>query len=204
MGLFKKRKDHWIIGTARVVSVNQLPRSGTSTNLRADVVVEAPGVQPYAMQYKELVVSIKKFPDPGTVLPVRINPDDHTDIDVLWDDVPTHKDLARQQAEQLAASLRGQPLPPPPGTLATGAGSVPSGVEDIVQQIHRLYPDAQVQYGAPPPMSAPPMVKVTASDTGGDPVERLEKLATLHANGIIDDAQFAQLRTQILGQAGLG
>ena len=49
-----------------------------------------------------------------------------------------------------------------------------------------------------------PQFVVSASDSGGDPVERLEKLAELHASGIIDDAQFAALREQILGQAELG
>lgn len=49
-----------------------------------------------------------------------------------------------------------------------------------------------------------PQFVVSASDSGDDPVERLEKLAELHASGIIDDAQFAALREQILGQAGLG
>lgn len=49
-----------------------------------------------------------------------------------------------------------------------------------------------------------PQFVVSASDSGGDPVERLEKLVKLHASGIIDDAQFAALREQILGQAGLG
>lgn len=49
-----------------------------------------------------------------------------------------------------------------------------------------------------------PQFVVGASDSGDDPVERLEKLAELHASGIIDDAQFAALREQILGQAGLG
>lgn len=161
MGLFRKRKDHWIVGTARVVSVNRLPRSGTSTSLRAEVVVQAPGIEPFAMEYKELVVSISKFPAHGTVLPVRIDPDDHRDIDVLWDEVPTHQDAARHQAEQLAATMRAS-------------------------------------------AEAAPTVQVTASDTGGDPVERLEKLAALHAAGVIDDAQFAALKQQILGQAGLG
>lgn len=42
-----------------------------------------------------------------------------------------------------------------------------------------------------------------ADQSDADPVERLEKLAKLHAAGIVDDAQFAQLEAQILGQAGL-
>lgn len=175
MGLFKKRKDHWIVGRAQVVSVNHVPDSATSTNLRADVVVEAPGVPAFAMEYKEWLVSISKFPSPGSVLPVRINPDDHTDIEVLWDEVSKHADVAREQAALMAEMMRNQSQQQHPmGTTMPSAGALQ------------------------------PQFVVSASDSGGDPVERLEKLAKLHASGIIDDAQFAALREQILGQAGLG
>ncbi len=54
------------------------------------------------MEYKEWLVSISKFPSPGSVLPVRINPDDHTDIEVLWDEVPKQADVAREQAALMA------------------------------------------------------------------------------------------------------
>ncbi|MFT4128082.1 MAG: SHOCT domain-containing protein [Gordonia sp. (in: high G+C Gram-positive bacteria)] len=49
----------------------------------------------------------------------------------------------------------------------------------------------------------PPNVSVVAGQTGADPVQRLEKLAGLRDAGIVTDDQFAQLRAQILEQAGL-
>lgn len=201
MGLFRKRKDDWPRGTAHVVSVNRLPRSGTSTSLRADVVVQAPGIAPFPTEYKELVVSISKFPAPGTVLPVRINPNDYHDIDVLWDEVPTHHDVARQQAAQLAATMRAGDENPS-GQQTPTPSDAPPGAGDIVRLVQHLSPDAEVHIGTPP-AAGPPTVNVTASNSDADPVERLEKLAALHANGIIDDTQFAALKAQILGQAGL-
>ena len=92
----------------------------------------------------------------------------------LWDEVPKHADVAREQAALMAEIMRNQ------------------------SQQHPMVP-AMTSAGA-----APPQFAVSASDSGSDPVERLEKLAKLHASGIIDDAQFAALREQILGQAGLG
>jgi hypothetical protein len=87
-------------------------------------------------------------------------------------------------------------------------GSDVSADTDVVSQLLRMFPDAQVVVGTEPP--APPSAvsddgrpRVVASQSDADPVERLEKLAALHASGIVDDAQFAALRDQILGQAGL-
>ena len=54
-----------------------------------------------------------------------------------------------------------------------------------------------------PPAGPPGGVKVAASQSDADPVERLEKLARLRDAGVVDQAQFEQLRAQILGQAGL-
>ena len=177
MGLFRRRKNDWIRASAHVVSVNRPPHNAGSTNLRAQLMVHAPGVEAYATEYKELVVRMSKFPNPGTVLPVRIDPDDRHNLDVLWGEVPSNRDLARQQAEQMAEVMRSQ-------AQAQGSDGRWSG-----------------PVGSPPP--GPPQVTVLASNADGDPVERLEKLATLHASGIIDDEQLAALRAQVLGQAGL-
>jgi hypothetical protein len=203
--VFGRRKKQWIHGTARVVGVNRPPHAATHSSLTADVVVEAPGLAPYATEYKELVVSISKWPSPGSVLPVLVNPKDHTDLDVRWDEVKTGDELSREQAERLAEALRS-------GNTQTGLTSMPgshvSAETDVVAQLLRMFPDAQVTVGsespAPPDTaSAPGLPRVVASHSDADPVERLEKLAALHASGIVDDAQFAALRDQILGQAGL-
>jgi hypothetical protein len=102
----------------------------------------------------------------------------------------------------------------------------------MVSQLQQMFPGAVVNVGtdpavpgpppgspaAPPPIApaAPPTpsatpptgppaggVSVVASRSDGDPVERLEKLARLRDAGVVDQAQFEQLRAQILEQAGL-
>lgn len=171
--MFGRRKKNWIRATAQVVGVTRPPHAATHGRLVADVVVQAPGTAPYATEYKELIVSVSKWPAPGETLPVIVNPRDQSDLEVLWNEVQTGDDASRARAEQLAASLRSQSVAPP------NESSIPMTVEGAV-------------------------VNVVASQSDADPVERLAKLAQLHAAGVVDDAQFAALREQILGQAGLG
>ena len=230
MGLFGRKRKDGVRGTARVMSLNHAPHA-THGSLRATLVVEAPGIPAFTHVYKKFGARVDKWPDPGDVLPVAIDPDDHGNLDVLWDEIPTTRDAAAQEAEQLAAFLRlqqaaagGHPPPggyPPPGGTPGGtdlAGA--AGVGDMVSQLQQMFPGAVVSVGtepadagawggpAPgvpgaPPAGPPGGVKVVASQSDADPVERLEKLARLRDAGVVDQAQFEQLRAQILGQAGL-
>ena len=211
--MFGRRKKDWLRGTARVVGVNRPPHAATHSSLSADVVVEAPGLPAYATEYKELIVSISKWPAPGEVLPVLINPKDHNDLDVVWDDVKTGAEASRERAEQMAEAMR-------TGSQTTGWSSTTSTGLDasvdaaIVDTLRQMFPDAQVSVGpevsvgsdeqAAPVDASHVRPTVMASQSATDPVVRLEKLAALHASGIVDDVQFAALRAQILEQAGLG
>jgi len=65
---------------------------------------------------------VDKWPEPGDLLPVEVDPDDHGEVEVLWDEIPTTRDAAAPEAEQLAAHLRQQqaaggsyPAAPGPG-----------------------------------------------------------------------------------------
>lgn len=199
MGLFKKRKPR-LRGTARVVSATQAPHNAAYGNMRMTIVVEVPGVAAYTHELSK-IVRVTKWPHPGQVLPVAIDPDDLRDVDVLWDEVPTGRESARQRAEQMAAHLNQQ------------GGGAPGPAGDVVSQLQQMFPGATVSVGGDPagagvpgPPGAPggmPPVNVVADRTGADPVERLEKLARLRDAGIVDQAQFEQLKAQILGQAGL-
>jgi len=163
MGLFKRKER--LRGSARVISTSVPAHNATYSNITMDIVVEVPGVPAYAHNYRKSIVAVSKWPSPGVVL---VDPDDHADVDVPWDEVPKNSEVAKLQAEQMAALLRG-------GQIAdAGPGVATSGQFSVV-----------------------------AGQSNADPVERLEKLAKLRAAGIIDDNQFAQLRAQILEQAGL-
>lgn len=212
MGLFSRKRKAGVRGTARVVSTSRAPHAATYGSLRMTIVVEAPGIPAYRHDFSKIAVRVDKWPHPGEVLPVEIDPDDHGDVDVLWDEVLTGRETARQQADQLAAQLRQQQGQGVPG--ADPAFGAP-GVTDIVGQLQQMFPGATVNVGGvppgpgvppvPPPMPGMPMppVNVVADRTDADPVERLEKLARLRDAGVVDQQQFEQLRAQILGQAGL-
>ena len=215
MGLFGRKRKAGVRGTARIVSLNHAPHA-THGSLRATLVVEAPGVPAFTHVYKKFGARVDKWPDPGDVLPVEVDPAGPTEVEVLWDDLPTARERAAHQAEQLAAQLRQQQAQPglgPSGGLPPDAEA--AGLGDMVAQLQQMFPGAVVNVGtepAPGPPSSgteapgpPPSggVNVVASRSDADPVERLEKLARLRDAGVVDQAQFEQLREQILGQAGL-
>jgi hypothetical protein len=196
MGLFgRKRRGERVRGTGRVVSCSGAPHNAAYGTLHMNVVVEAPGLPAYSHEYRKIAVRVTKWPSPGQVLPVEVDPTDPRDVDVLWDDLPTIDEAAKLQAERMAAMLRGEP----------GGQPVPDGMAGMVDQLQQMFPGAVVSTGssaAPPPGGMPP-VRVMASQTGGDPVERLAKLAQLRDAGIVDQAQFEQLKAQILAQADI-
>ena len=62
------------------------------------------------------------------------------------------------------------------------------------------------RYGLPPqpqphPHPAPATATVASQPATGSAVDRIEKLASLRASGAIDDAEYAQLKNQILNGA---
>jgi len=187
------------------------------------LVVEAPGIPAYSFSYRKWAVRVSKWPSPGEALPVTVDPADPREVEVLWDEVLTGRESAQQEAERMVAMLRRQQQGPPgpgpgPGQAAgPAAGTTYGGVTDVVGQLQQMFPGAVINVDgqpvapgqAPPAPPAPPMpggpggVQVVASQSDADPVVRLEKLARLRDAGIVDEAQFAQLKAQILGQAGV-
>lgn len=221
MGLFgKRRRRNRVRGTARVISVTAAPPQTIFSNLAMELVVEAPGIPAFNHSYTKFAVRVAKWPSPGSLLPVAIDPDGQR-LDVLWDEVPNNSDVARRQAEQTAEMQRQRHAGPgdaPSGAVPTSGGPIDPIAGTIVDQLQQMFPGAEVTIegdpamgdgpaaapvpGASLPGSAGP-VDVVAGRSDADPVERLEKLARLRQAGIIDEAQFQQLKTQILGQAGV-
>lgn len=166
------------------------------------LVVEAPGIAAYTHDYSKFAVRVDKWPSTGDVLPVEVDPGDLGRVEVLWDEIPTVRDAAREEAERMAAMLRQQQGGVPGQCPQDGAAA---GVAGIVGQLQQMFPGAVVNVeGDPaPPVVVPGSVEVVADRSDADPVERLEKLARLRDAGVVDQAQFEQLKAQILGQARL-
>jgi hypothetical protein len=85
------------------------------------------------------IAPTKKWPWPGTTLPVTFDRTDPDRLKVRWDDIPETADQAKQQAEALAAQLN----------QGAGGSVVPSGgdVNEIVQALQQAMPGAQIQVG---------------------------------------------------------
>jgi len=166
--------------------------------------VQADGVPATSVRLHE-IVSTKRWPFPGTVLPVQVDRANPEKVKVLWDKVPSHEESAQADADALAAMMRGETPPgsTPPGfdpTMLSGSTG------DIVSQLQQMFPGAHIQVegtSMTAPASgaawAPPTPGATQDDFDDDRIEALERLATLHASGALTDAEFAAEKRRVLG-----
>ncbi len=175
-------------GTAQVVGSTQPPDSATSSNVNLNVVVQAEGLEATSVEFS-CIAPTKKWPFPGDTLPVTVDRADPERIKVRWDDVPEAADVAKQQADALAAQMNQGGAAP--GITGAGGGDV----NQIVEALKQAYPDAQVnvQGGAG---------AIPAADPGGDDddrVQQLERLAKLKESGALSEQEFEREKARILG-----
>lgn len=115
MGLFNwvhnKHMTDPVDGSLQLTSCSAGANDAAYSNCRMQGVVSAPGLAPTAVEHL-CTAPIKKWPQPGQSLPVRVDRADPTRLQVRWDDLPTNRELgrqfARQQAEWLASSQQAQ------------------------------------------------------------------------------------------------
>ncbi|MGZ5361055.1 MAG: SHOCT domain-containing protein [Solirubrobacterales bacterium] len=132
------------------------------------------------------------WPYPGETLPVTVSRSDPTRLKVRWDDVPEAGEVARQQAEQLAAQMNQGGG----GQVVMGGGADVSGIVEALQQ---AMPGAEIN------------VQGTEVERGGagfapsgeggddDRVGQLERLARLRDAGALTDQEFKREKARILG-----
>jgi hypothetical protein len=156
-------------GTAQVVSATMPAESSTSSNCSMSLVVSAEGLEPTPVEHTAMA-SVKRWPTPGTTLPVTVDLADPTRLKIHWDDVQTNKQTAMQQAEQMAEMMKG-------GGGATGQGA---GM-DL---------GAAIQQAA----GAGQQAKPAADDVAG----QIEKLSQLHDSGVLSDQEFADAKRKLL------
>ncbi len=102
-GWLRRMRDP-VEGTAQVVAASAA-HSGTSGTGRFHLVVEAPGVPPTAVEHKQMSPT-DRWPYPGMVIPVLVDRADPQRVKIRFDDMTTHRDQARQQAEAIARARR--------------------------------------------------------------------------------------------------
>jgi hypothetical protein len=179
----RKMKDP-VDGVAQVVGSTQPPDSAASANINMTLVVQADGFSATTVEHS-CMAPTKKWPYPGSTLPVTFDRTDPDRLKVRWDDVPDSADVSRQQAEALAAQLN-----------QGGGGSIVSSggdVNEIVEALQQAMPGAQIQVGD--------SQVVSGAGAGGDDdrIEELERLAKLRESGALTEAEFEREKARILG-----
>jgi Short C-terminal domain len=165
-----KRMKQPVRGTAQVVSASMPPYDSTSSNCSMSLVVSAEGLEPTPVEHTAMA-SVKRWPTPGTTLPVTVDLADPTRLKIHWDDVQTNKQTAMQQAEQMAEMMKGGA-----GATAQGAGM------DL---------GAALQQAAG---AAGQQAKPAVDDAAG----QIEKLSRLHDSGSLSDEEFADAKRKLL------
>lgn len=179
-------------GVAQVVGSTQPPDSATSGNVNLTLVVQAEGVEAVTIEHSCLAPT-KKWPFPGGTLPVTFDRQDPDRLKVRWDDVPEAADVAKQQAEALAAQMN-QGGGAAPGITGAGGGDV----NQIVDALKQAYPGAQVNVmGGDAGATAG---GAAAAGDDDDRVAQLERLAKLKESGALTEQEFEREKARILGQ----
>ncbi|MGB0969347.1 MAG: SHOCT domain-containing protein [Mycobacterium sp.] len=216
MGLFKKRIKNAIRGQAQVVGTTGLSDHTSVQRCTLNLVVRADGIAPYSLEHS-CFAKAKHFPYPGMQLPVEVDPKRTDRINILWGEVPDHGDVARTQAEAIAAQMRG--APPAAGGGRPIAG-VPPETAAIVDQLKGMFPEATVQVsgsGVVGPDSIKSVEQALGRDLDGDgvvgrsappvtegtsgkdsQVAKLERLAALHESGALSDEEFSAAKQRVL------
>jgi hypothetical protein len=142
MGLFNRLKgiSDPVEAEFRIVACSSNSGGAVYENCTMDGVVYGPGFGPVPVHHTSMVTPTAKWPYPGVVLPVTADREHPERLKINWDEVPSSRDVARQlaaqEAQQMAASTgQGNPTPATSGIASVAAGFPPkyqSMVNDIV------------------------------------------------------------------------
>lgn len=170
----KRMKDP-VRGSAQVVACSRITQAAVASNCAMNLVISADGIPATPVEH-EAMCRQDRWPHAGQVLPVTVDRADPTRLRIEWDEVRTHEDRIAEQAEALAAQMNS-------GGASTG--------NDLVDQLRAAFPGADITVSSHQPN--------LADLTGGDSVERLERLAALHRSGALTDEEFAAAKARLLG-----
>lgn len=208
--LFKGGMDDPVRGTAQIVSASMHHGRGIYQSCRMNVVIQAEGVPATAIQL-DVLAHQEKWPFPGMVLPVTVDRADPAKVEIEWDEVRSAKDRAKQNAENLAAMMRGQPPAADAGMQTAGAPMVMNLSGADLSQLSEeqkarlrmlgIDPDGlSTQQGAATggAVPVPPPPPAGDDEVVDERLERLERLAKLKEQGVLTDGEFQAQKAQIL------
>jgi hypothetical protein len=173
-------------GSATVVSSSQAASNVMYAPLHMNLVVQAEGMAPTSVEYRQRAARTKRFPFPGQVIPVEVDRSDPTRVEVLWDEVPTRDEHLRRQADTMAAGMGAQ------GTVAPTGGPLPPQVAGIVDQLQQSFPGARITTAGAGAGGA-------ADPVGEDRLVALERLADLRDRGVLSAEEFEREKARLLG-----
>ena len=192
--------ENGLRGTAQVVSCSGYRGRGVWQSCHIQMVVQAEGVPATAVEIDTLAHN-QRWPMPGMTLPVTIDPNNHQNVRIEWDEVQSSRDRSRLTAEALAASMRGEGGAGISAVIPGGATVINLSGQDLSQlseekkaKLRMLGIDpnalAAAQSGAAPTAGA--------SAQPDDRVAKLERLAKLHESGALNDAEFEAEKKKLL------
>lgn len=193
MGLFGRKPKDGLRGTARVVSSTTFAGRAKYQSCRLNLVVQVEGLEPYSVEHGQLCPA-KKWPHPGSILPVVVDRKDPSKLRIDFDAVPDSADVARQMAEQQAAMLRtaaggaagGAFTGQPPVTIVGGsAADIPPERLAGLEQMLGVDLNGDGRVGGSPAAA-------------GDRLNQLERLAQLRASGALTEQEFEAEKRRLL------
>jgi hypothetical protein len=192
VGFFSRLKGGGggVRGTAQVTSCSQYQGRAVYSMCRMQLIVQAEGVAPTAVEFEGLVHR-KRWPQPGMTLPVSVDPANPQSVSIEWDEVPDARDRSRANAEAMAAMMRGE------GAAAGGSGGAQvinlSGgqlTEEQAAKLRMLGIDPGAVQGAAAPAPEP---------EPDDQLAKLERLGALRASGVLTEDEFQEQKRRLLG-----
>ena len=185
-------------GTAQIVSCTGYHGEGVMQNCRMQLVVEAEGIEPTAVEHSELVHN-RKWPHPGMVLPARIDRANPKKVKLDWDAVQDSREQAQGSAEAMAATRRGE---------GGGAGIGGVGGAQVINfsggDLSQLSDEQRQKLAAlgidPSALGAAAADGGGGGDDAGDErLDQLQKLADLKERGALTEKEFEAEKKKLLG-----
>lgn len=199
MGIFNRIKDP-VQGEAQIVGCSSPPARATSGSCRMQLVIQAPGIPAFSAEDTR-VATVKRWPSPGLVVPVTIDRGDPSRFKLDLGVITDGRDEAVAQADQMAATMRGE-RPSTMGGTSMGANVQVIGAA-TPEMAAAAIRQAEMQVGMDLDGDGTIGGMTAAQAAGGTAesvVSQLERLAQLHRDGLLTREEFDRQKAGVLGE----
>jgi hypothetical protein len=216
-----RRMQDPVRGEAQVVAATAPGHDAYSSTYEITAVVRAAGMAPAAV-VRHGVARTAKWPRPGMVLPVTVDQADPTRIRIEWGEVPTTRQVARDEARRLAqapapgAATAGEPYPTGAFQTSDGLGTSHSYVvvddrtidlsdhPEVGEDIRNLVRNG---IGDPGKLQADIFATLRAEGLDPDataphvePAERLRRLDEVRNQGLVSETEYRAKHQRVVDE----